>query len=1243
MQVADLTTQLAGAKAARGDLQRQLEDLQRRNASTGPEALARELRDAREKLKESMGQGAELAAALGRAKSANEGLAAQNKALYGTLDETLAAAEHSAHSALQSDDRELQEELALREGALSAVQAEYAALKRRHEDALAAAEAARRDGALREGRLRREFEAAQAETAAVQQQLAKLQREHQHLHGRKAEKDKQLAATAKRADAAAEQLAAAERLAQEQAGLVRELESRSALLRNRNAVLDKAAATEKEARQAAEEQVRKLEEEISVLVAVVRQSDPNLEALSGRLQLHGGRTSGASAAALRSAAAASVAAAAAAAAGTPRTSVQGGGPADAEAAAGPTAAEREEAELQEFEAMEARAGAGGPLGSREVSEGLTAAAQPGPHHSLVTVTALAADVSPGSPGLAMHAPQPQHPQLRGTLASGAIASRARSPSPVPSSPAGVGYPAKHGMTGGVFLPCGSPTAQLQYSPMSSARARSPAGLLPPVPSLSPKLKTCARAQSAGAGVGSDSAGSRQRQRAASPGWANGAVMVDNMEPGGGIVGMRRRGSAAAWRNTSESGGGVRVRGSSSGGGGGGGGDGAHPREAPSPASTSEAASGGGAAAVSSSGGATLMNPAAMGGVFWGHKRRTNSGGGGAGGGSVSGARAARPDAGGILSKKDEVGGGSYAALSARRAMATSWLTTGSGVSGDSSGPRYSGGGGEPAAWRGTPEPMTAAAWAKASGPRRRAATPDAIRLSSTGRGCYKPHPSASSGAAGSNGGGSTSAASNELAAILKPSAALFAYAHEPGPSESPGLQREPTFDERARPGGAHGLTAGSSNRVNGTGDSSRDSGGAAGSGSDGADAPSAGGIKLARAYYEQQSPPRESPPSRADTGDRTGGGGGSAGRAGAGEMFRASYAFDTSPPGSKPPAALGGIKLAGGADGAAQGHIAAGAPDDGSGHGAPASLGGDAGMGASASISDMDAKSLSAALHGRYAEASGMYVGQRDDGYGHHASGRSRAAAGVASGGVNDEEEAEAAAGPSAAKAWEVSGQALGAGAVQRSRDDLWWPGQNGPRAPAVAVAGPGALQSPARSSRRPSVTEAAEAAAAAGAADDEEVEDAAEQDEEVEDAAEPDEEGAMWRLQYPPQRPSVQHPSIPTSLHPKQLQHHHNLLRQPSSQPPSATAAAEGSFFGDESIADAAGAPYSNTASPRLGVTLYDNHVYGDNSYSYGGAAAAAPGISNGGVGAGGAAVDPVPPEMHVAARWRRPPTEKR
>lgn len=58
------------------------------------QALARELRDAREKLKESMGQGAELAAALGRAKSANEGLAAQNKALYGTLDETLAAAEH---------------------------------------------------------------------------------------------------------------------------------------------------------------------------------------------------------------------------------------------------------------------------------------------------------------------------------------------------------------------------------------------------------------------------------------------------------------------------------------------------------------------------------------------------------------------------------------------------------------------------------------------------------------------------------------------------------------------------------------------------------------------------------------------------------------------------------------------------------------------------------------------------------------------------------------------------------------------------------------------------------------------------------------------------------------------------------------------------------------------------------------------------------------------------------------------
>ncbi len=59
-----------------------------------PQALARELREAREQLKVSASREAELAAALGRAKSANEGLAAQNKALYGTLDETLVAAEH---------------------------------------------------------------------------------------------------------------------------------------------------------------------------------------------------------------------------------------------------------------------------------------------------------------------------------------------------------------------------------------------------------------------------------------------------------------------------------------------------------------------------------------------------------------------------------------------------------------------------------------------------------------------------------------------------------------------------------------------------------------------------------------------------------------------------------------------------------------------------------------------------------------------------------------------------------------------------------------------------------------------------------------------------------------------------------------------------------------------------------------------------------------------------------------------
>jgi hypothetical protein len=66
----------------------------RHAASRWPQALARELREAREQLKASASREAELAAALGRAKSANDGLAAQCKALYGTLDETLAAAEH---------------------------------------------------------------------------------------------------------------------------------------------------------------------------------------------------------------------------------------------------------------------------------------------------------------------------------------------------------------------------------------------------------------------------------------------------------------------------------------------------------------------------------------------------------------------------------------------------------------------------------------------------------------------------------------------------------------------------------------------------------------------------------------------------------------------------------------------------------------------------------------------------------------------------------------------------------------------------------------------------------------------------------------------------------------------------------------------------------------------------------------------------------------------------------------------
>ncbi len=68
-----------------------------------------------------------------------------------------------------------QQELSLRERALSAIQSEFASLKRRHEEQTAASDAARRDAALRDGRLRREVEAARAEAEATGQQLAKLQ------------------------------------------------------------------------------------------------------------------------------------------------------------------------------------------------------------------------------------------------------------------------------------------------------------------------------------------------------------------------------------------------------------------------------------------------------------------------------------------------------------------------------------------------------------------------------------------------------------------------------------------------------------------------------------------------------------------------------------------------------------------------------------------------------------------------------------------------------------------------------------------------------------------------------------------------------------------------------------------------------------------------------------------------------------------------------------------------------------
>ncbi|GIL89564.1 hypothetical protein Vretifemale_17389, partial [Volvox reticuliferus] len=266
-------------------------------AEARPEEREKQLQEQVRQLQERLqAREAELDEQVTRARGANEALAKQNRALYGTLEETLSAAEHAAqelkqlrashtqlqeaHEAAQKEVSQLKENLDLRERALSAVQAEFSSLRRRHEEVTATAEAARRDNALRDGRLRRELDVATQDAAVLAAQLTKLQREHQQLHSRKAEKDRQLAALAKRADAQQEHLVGAERLAQEQAALVRELESRATLLRNRNTALDRAVAAEKEARQAAQEQVRQMEEEIALLVSIVRQSDPNLEALA---------------------------------------------------------------------------------------------------------------------------------------------------------------------------------------------------------------------------------------------------------------------------------------------------------------------------------------------------------------------------------------------------------------------------------------------------------------------------------------------------------------------------------------------------------------------------------------------------------------------------------------------------------------------------------------------------------------------------------------------------------------------------------------------------------------------------------------------------------------------------------------------------------------------------------------------------------------------------------------------------
>ncbi|KXZ43263.1 hypothetical protein GPECTOR_96g729 [Gonium pectorale] len=254
-KVRALTAQVTELKASRADLQFRLEEEQQlateksRASSAGEAAqpthleLQDALEDPRELRRQLMAvqadraaREAELLERLARARSVNDTLATHNRELVQTLDGTLSTAEHvsaelrqlrnshaelkAAREAAQKQASQLQSDLELRERALSAVQSEFTALRRRYEEALVAAEAARREAALREGRLRRELDGVTQEAANTATALTKLQREHATLHSRKAEKDRQLAAMTRRAEAQQEALAGAERLAQEQSGKV---------------------------------------------------------------------------------------------------------------------------------------------------------------------------------------------------------------------------------------------------------------------------------------------------------------------------------------------------------------------------------------------------------------------------------------------------------------------------------------------------------------------------------------------------------------------------------------------------------------------------------------------------------------------------------------------------------------------------------------------------------------------------------------------------------------------------------------------------------------------------------------------------------------------------------------------------------------------------------------------------------------------------------------------------------------